>query len=178
MHLGSYARCTCAIRTVTSSESASRANDAVESRLRVTQLRRTLSLFDATMVNVGVMIGSAVFWVAADVAQRLPSAPLDLLVWVVAAGASATGALTIAELGAAMPEAGGLYVYLRRAFGAPVGFAYGWALFAVIQTASIAAVAGVFASYVGHFVTLSTLANHLVAVAAVEELTTINILRV
>jgi len=144
----------------------------------VTQLRRTLSLFDATMVNVGVMIGSAVFWVAADVAQRLPSATLDLLVWVVAAGASAAGALTIAELGAAMPEAGGLYVYLRRAFGAPVGFAYGWALFAVIQTASIAAVAGIFATYVGHFVALTPVETQLVTVAAIAVLTTINILGV
>ena len=144
----------------------------------MTQLRRTLSLFDATMVNVGVMIGSAVFWVAADIAQRLPSAPLDLLVWVVAAGASLAGALTIAELGAAMPEAGGLYVYLGKAFGKPVGFAYGWTLFVVIQTASIAAVAGIFARYLGHFVTLGPLARDLVAVATVAFLTGINILGV
>jgi basic amino acid/polyamine antiporter, APA family len=144
----------------------------------VTQLRRTLSLFDATMVNVGVMIGSAVFYVAADVAQRVPSVPLGLLVWVVAAGASLAGALTIAELASAMPEAGGLYVYLSKAFGAPVGFAYGWALYVVIQTASIAAVAGVFASYLGHFVTLGPLGTQLVQVATITVLTGINILGV
>src|SRR5262249_4599315 len=116
--------------------------------------------------------------VAPDVAQQLPSASLDLLVWVVAALASAAGALTIAELGAAMPEAGGLYVYLTRAFGAPIGFAYGWALFVVIQTASIAAVGAAFASYVGHFVALGALGTQLVAVAAIAVLTAINILGV
>src|SRR3954464_15574800 len=97
------------------------------------ELRRALGLLDATMVNVGVMIGSAVFLAASDVARGFPApvlqlgtrgggrafpAPvLQLGTWVVAALFSLAGALTIAELGAALPEAGGLYVYLRRAFG-------------------------------------------------------------
>jgi APA family basic amino acid/polyamine antiporter len=113
----------------------------------VAELRRALGLLDATMVNVGVMIGSAVFLAASDVARALPNPALQLGMWVVAALFSLAGALTIAELGAALPEAGGLYVYLRRAFGPFWGFLYGWALFAVIQTAAIAAVAVAFARY-------------------------------
>src|SRR5207237_6432147 len=114
-------------------------------------LRRALGPLDATMINVGVMVGSVVFLTASDVARALPHPLLQLGAWVVAALFSLAGALTIAELGASMPEAGGLYVYLRRAFGPFWGFLYGWSLFAVIQTAAIAAVAVAFASYCGHF---------------------------
>jgi APA family basic amino acid/polyamine antiporter len=137
-----------------------------------------LGLFDATMVNVGVMVGSAVFLTATDVARALPQPILQLAVWAVAALFSLAGALTIAELGAALPAAGGLYVYLREAFGVPWGFFYGWALFVVIQTAAIAAVAVAFASYAGHFVTLSPLGAELVAVAGIAALTAVNILGV
>jgi basic amino acid/polyamine antiporter, APA family len=144
----------------------------------VAELRRSLGLLDATMVNVGVMIGSAVFLTASDVARALPHPLAALGVWVVAALFSLAGALTIAELGAALPRAGGLYVYLREALGAPWGFLYGWALFAVIQTASIAAVAVAFAEYAGHFVPLSPRAIQLVAVAAIAALTLVNVLGV
>ncbi|HWE26052.1 MAG TPA: amino acid permease [Myxococcales bacterium] len=139
-------------------------------------LRRALGALDATMVNVGVMIGSAVFLVASDVARSLPDPLLQLGAWVVAALFSLAGALTIAELGAAMPEAGGLYVYLRRAFGPFWGFLYGWSLFAVIQTAAIAAVAVAFASYCGHFVPLSAGGIQLVATTAIVFFTCLNIL--
>ncbi len=104
-------------------------------------LRRSLGLLDATMVNVGVIVGSAVFLTASDVARALPHPLLQLGMWVVAAVFSLAGALTIAELGASFPQAGGLCVYLREAFGPLWGFLYGWALLVVIQTASIAAVA-------------------------------------
>ena len=83
----------------------------------MTGLRRSLSLLDATLVNVGVMIGSAVFLTASDVARALPQPLLQLAVWAVAALLSLAGALTIAELGAAFPKAGGLCVYLREALG-------------------------------------------------------------
>ena len=116
----------------------------------MTELRRSLGLLDATMVNVGVIIGSAVFLTASDVARALPHPLLQLGTWVVAALFSLAGALTIAELGASFPQAGGLCVYLREAFGPLWGFLYGWALLVVIQTASIAAVAVAFASYWGH----------------------------
>jgi APA family basic amino acid/polyamine antiporter len=144
----------------------------------VAELRRALGLLDATMVNVGVMIGSAVFLTASDVARAFPHPALQLGTWVVAGLFSLAGALTIAELGAALPEAGGLYVYLRRAFGPFWGFLYGWALFAVIQTAAIAAVAVGFATYFAHFVPLSPGGAQLVAVGAIAALTLVNVLGV
>src|SRR3954463_14408640 len=142
------------------------------------ELRRALGLLDATMVNVGVMIGSAVFLTANDVARVFPHPLGQLGAWAVAALFSLAGALTIAELSAALPEAGGLSVYLDRAFGPFWGFFYGWALFVVIQTASIAAVAVAFASYSGHFVPLSPRAAEGVAICAIGALTLVNVLGV
>jgi len=142
------------------------------------QLRRALGLLDATMVNVGVMIGSAIFLTAGDVARVFPHPLAQLATWVVAALFSLAGALTIAELSAALPEAGGLSVYLDRAFGPFWGFFYGWALFVVIQTASIAAVAVGFASYFGHFVPLSPHAAEGLAICAIAALTLVNVLGV
>jgi basic amino acid/polyamine antiporter, APA family len=144
----------------------------------VPELRRSIGLFDATMVNVGVMVGSAVFLTAGDVARALPHPLLQLGVWVVAAVFSLAGALTIAELGAAFPQAGGLTVYLREAFGAPWGFLYGWALFVVIQTAAIAAVGVAFATYCRHFFDLSPLGVQLLAAAIVAVLSALNALGV
>src|SRR3954470_4671444 len=141
-------------------------------------LRRALGLLDATMVNVGVMIGSAVFLTASDVARVFPHPLAQLGAWAVAALFSLAGALTIAELSAALPEAGGLSVYLDRAFGPFWGFFYGWALFVVIQTASIAAVAVAFASYFGHFVSLSPHAAEGLAICAIGALTLVNVLGV
>src|SRR5207237_8366837 len=108
--------------------------------VRCSGLRCSLGLSGATMVNVGVMVGSAVFLTASDVARALPQPVLQLAVWAVAALLSLAGALTIAELGAALPKAGGLYVYLREAFGPFWGFVYGWALLVVILTSASAAV--------------------------------------
>jgi APA family basic amino acid/polyamine antiporter len=142
------------------------------------RLRRTLGLLDTVMVNVGVMVGSAIFLTASDVARAVAHPALQLGAWVVAAIFSLFGALTIAELGASLPHAGGLYVYLREAFGAPWGFFYGWALFVVIQTAAIAAVGVAFATYCGHFVALSALAAQLVAVVIIALLTALNVLGV
>jgi APA family basic amino acid/polyamine antiporter len=141
-------------------------------------MRRSLGLLDTTLVNVGVMVGSAVFLTASDVARALPNPLLQLAVWVVAALFSLAGALTIAELGAAFPQAGGLCVYLREAFGPAWGFFYGWALLVVIQTAAIAAVAVAFASYCAHFLPLSPLGTQLLAVAAIAVLTAVNVLGV
>jgi APA family basic amino acid/polyamine antiporter len=144
----------------------------------LTELRRSLGLLDATVVNVGVIVGSAVFLTASDVARALPHPLLQLGIWVMAALFSLAGALTIAELGASFPQAGGLCVYLREAFGPLWGFLYGWALLVVIQTASIAAVAVAFASYWGPFLPLSPRGAELVAVAAIAALTGVNVLGV
>lgn len=109
--------------------------------------RRDLGLFDATMIVAGSMIGSGVFIVSADIARSVGSPALLLLVWVITGALTLIAALAYGELAGLLPEAGGQYVYLREAFGKLAGFLYGWTLFTVIQTGTIAAVAMAFAKY-------------------------------
>lgn len=138
------------------------------------ELRRDLTLFDATMINVGSMIGSGIFLVPAAVALYLQSTSLVILVWVVGGVVSLFGALAIAELGALMPRAGGQYVYLRQAYGPLWGFLYGWSAFAVIMGASIAALAVAFATYLGYFFPMDPSQIKAVAIACIMLLTMIN----
>jgi basic amino acid/polyamine antiporter, APA family len=113
------------------------------------KLVRGLGLLDATMIVVGSMIGSGIFIVSAE-SSRLVGAPGWLLVaWALAGVLTITGALCCAELAAMWPRAGGQYVFLREAFGPSIGFLFGWALFLVIQTGTIAAVAVAFANFSG-----------------------------
>ncbi len=109
--------------------------------------RRDLGLFDATMIVAGSMIGSGVFIVSADIARSVGSPALLLLVWVITGALTLIAALSYGELAGLLPHAGGQYVYLREAFGRMSGFLYGWTLFTVIQTGTIAAVAMAFAKY-------------------------------
>lgn len=109
--------------------------------------RRDLGLFDATMIVAGSMIGSGVFIVSAGIAQSVGSPALLLLVWVITGALTLIAALSYGELAGLLPQAGGQYVYLREAFGRMSGFLYGWTLFTVIQTGTIAAVAMAFAKY-------------------------------
>ena len=139
-----------------------------------TDLKRELGLFDATMINVGTMIASAIFIVPAAVAAAVPGTAMMTLVWVIGGIVSLLGALSIAELAAAYPEAGGQYAYLREAYGPMPAFLYGWANFAVINTASIAAIAVGFARYVGFFVPLSEPAIRGVAILSIAALTVLN----
>jgi APA family basic amino acid/polyamine antiporter len=118
-------------------------------------LRRELRLFDALMINVGTILASAIFVVPAYIIADVETPFLSTLVWVVAGILSWFGAVTLAELGALYPEAGGEYVYLEKAYHPLLGFLYGWTLFSVIQTASIAAVAVVFMTYLGYFFPMS-----------------------
>jgi amino acid transporter len=142
----------------------------------VTELRRELTLLDATMINVGTMIASAIFIVPAAVAASLPNPSLMLLVWVAGGAVSLLGALCVAELGAAFPEAGGLFVYLTRAFGPVWGFLYAWTAALIINPASVAAIAVGFATYVGFFTPLGTAGIKVVAVASIVALTAVNCL--
>ncbi len=121
-----------------------------------------LGLFDATTLVMGSMIGSGVFIVAADIARQVNSPGLLMLVWLVTAILTLIAALSYGELAAAMPHAGGQYVYLREAFGPLAGFLYGWTLFTVIQTGTIAAVAVAFAKFLGVFVPAVSAQNWLV----------------
>src|SRR3954451_3761572 len=117
-----------------------------------TGLVKGLGLLDATTLVMGSMIGSGIFIVAADIAKQTQSPGLLIVTWVVAASLTLIAALSYGELAAAMPQAGGQYVYLREAFGPLSGFLFGWTLFLVIQTGTIAAVAVAFAKFAGVFV--------------------------
>ncbi len=114
-----------------------------------TEFTRGLGLYDSTMVVVGSMIGSGIFIVSADMARSVGSAGWLLAAWVLTGVLTIVGALSYGELAAMMPRAGGQYVYLREAFSPLWGFLYGWTLFLVIQTGTIAAVAVGFARYLG-----------------------------
>ncbi len=111
--------------------------------------QQRLGLFDATMLVAGTMIGSGIFIVSAEIARDVGSTGWLLAVWVVTGVMTIMGALSYAELASMMPHAGGQYVYLREAFSPLWGFLYGWTVFLVIQTGSIAAVAVAFAKYLG-----------------------------
>lgn len=114
-----------------------------------TEFTRGLGLYDSTMVVIGSMIGSGIFIVSADISRQVGSAGWLLLVWVITGLLTVTGALSYGELASMMPRAGGQYVYLREAFSPLWGFLYGWTLFTVIQTGTIAAVAVAFARFLG-----------------------------
>ena len=115
------------------------------------RLVQSLGLFSATALVVGSMIGSGVFIVDADIARGTNSPALLLGAWVLTAVLTMTAALSYGELAAMMPKAGGQYVYLRESLGPLWGFLYGWTLFLVIQTGTIAAVAVAFGKFLGVF---------------------------
>jgi APA family basic amino acid/polyamine antiporter len=110
---------------------------------------RAIGLFDGTMIVVGSMIGSGIFIVAADISRQTGSPGGLLLTWILTGLLTIAAALTYGELAALYPHAGGQYVYLREAYSPLWGFLYGWTLFLVIQTGTIAAVAVGFARYLG-----------------------------
>jgi APA family basic amino acid/polyamine antiporter len=110
---------------------------------------RGLGLFDSTMIVAGAMIGSGIFIVSAEISRQVGSPGWLLVVWLITGLLTLIGAVSYGELAAMMPKAGGQYVYLREAFSPMWGFLYGWTLFLVIQTGTIAAVAVGFARYLG-----------------------------
>jgi basic amino acid/polyamine antiporter, APA family len=122
------------------------AEEAVE---RAAEFQQRIGLFDATMLVAGAMIGSGIFIVSADIVRDVGTSGWLLTVWAIAGLITVIGALSYAELAAMMPQAGGQYVYLREAYGPLWGFLYGWTLFLVIQTGTIAAVAVAFAKFLG-----------------------------
>lgn len=111
--------------------------------------QKKLNLLDATMLIMGSMIGSGIFIVSAQIAREVDSGFYLLLAWLVTAILTLLAALSYGELAAMMPRAGGQYIYLKEAYGPMFGFLYGWTLFSVIQTGTIAAVAVAFAKFTG-----------------------------
>jgi APA family basic amino acid/polyamine antiporter len=115
------------------------------------RLAQTLGLFSATAIVIGSMIGSGIYIVDADIARGVGSPALFLGAWIVTAVLTLIGALSYGELAAMMPKAGGQYIYLREALGPLWGFLFGWTLFLVIQTGTIAAVCVAFGKFLGVF---------------------------
>jgi len=129
-------------------------------------LAQELSLLSATTIVMGSMIGSGIFIVSADIARIVNSPGLLILVWIIATLLTLIAALSYGELAAMMPQAGGQYIYLREAFGPLSGFLYGWTLFLVIQTGTIAAVAVGFAKFTGVFLPAISAQNYLIHAGA------------
>jgi APA family basic amino acid/polyamine antiporter len=113
------------------------------------EFRKSLNLFDSTAIVIGSMIGSGIFIVSADMARTMGSPGWLMMGWLVSGLMTIIAAVSYGELASMMPKAGGIYVYLREAFNPLSGFLYGWTLFLVIQTGSIAAVAMAFGKFLG-----------------------------
>lgn len=116
------------------------------------EFKPSLSLFDATMIVAGSMIGSGIFIVSADIVRHVGSAGWLIVVWLITGFMTLSAALSYGELSGMFPKAGGQYVYLKEAYNPLVGFLYGWSFFSVIQTGTIAAVGVAFAKFAGYFV--------------------------
>ncbi|MEP6749043.1 MAG: amino acid permease [Bacteroidota bacterium] len=116
-----------------------------------TSFKPSLGLLDATMVVAGSMIGSGIFIVSADITRNVGSAGWLIFVWLITGFMTLTAAVSYGELSAMYPKAGGQYVYLKEAFNPLAGFLYGWSFFAIIQTATIAAVGVAFSKFAGYF---------------------------
>jgi APA family basic amino acid/polyamine antiporter len=149
--------------------------------------RKSLNLLDSSAIVIGSMIGSGIFIVSADMSRTLGSPGWLLVAWLITGFMTVMGALSFGELACMMPKAGGTYVYLREAYSPLLGFLYGWTLFLVIQTGTIAAVAMAFGKFSGVIIPWINENNvlfragpvkftsvHLVAVGSVALLTWIN----
>jgi len=128
-----------------------------------TGFKAGLGLFDSVMIVVGIMIGSGIFIVSAEMSRQIGSAGWLLVAWAITGVLTISGALTYGELAAMMPKAGGMYVYLREAFSPLWGFLYGWTLWTVIQSGTIAAVAIAFARFTGVLIPSISESHYLVA---------------
>jgi APA family basic amino acid/polyamine antiporter len=162
--------------------------DLPEANPESRHFKRDLNLFDASMLVIGSMIGSGIFIVSADIARTVGSPGLLLLVWLITGVVTVIGALSYGELAGMMPRAGGLYIYLREAYSPLIAFLFGWTLFLVIQTGTVAAVAVAFAKFWGVLVPglqennvlfrvlgLKVSSAQLLAIAVVGVLTWINL---
>ncbi|MBK6447138.1 MAG: amino acid permease [Bacteroidetes bacterium] len=132
----------------------------------MTTEKKSLSLFDSTAIIIGSMIGSGIFIVSAEIARQVETPGMLLLAWAVTAVITIFGALSYGELAAAMPKAGGQYIYLKEAYGPMYGFLYGWTLFSVIQTGTIAAVGVAFAKFTGVFLPVISGDNYILHISS------------
>jgi basic amino acid/polyamine antiporter, APA family len=143
--------------------------------LRAERLPRRLGLISATAVLVGTTIGSGIFRVPASVAGEVGTVGAIALLWIVGALVAVFGALTIAELAALYPRSGGIYVFLREAYGPVPAFLFGWTELLVIRPSALGALAILFAEYTGHFLPLGTTGERVLAGGAIALLAATNV---
>jgi basic amino acid/polyamine antiporter, APA family len=142
------------------------------------ELKRDLGLVDCALLVIGSVIGSGIFLTPGNIARTVQSVESVFLVWVAGGVLSLFGALAYAELGAMFPRAGGIYVFLREAYGPLTAFLYGWCTFFVMQSGSVATLAAGFAIYLGYLFPMSPGIAKLCAIAMIGFLTVINCLGV
>jgi APA family basic amino acid/polyamine antiporter len=140
----------------------------------MTELRRSIGLFRATAMVVGIIIGSSIFVQPSIVTAQVPSVGGVLVVWATAGALTLIGSLVIAELASAWPRTGGVYVFLKEAFSPAVGFLWGWAMFWTMHSGIVAVIAMVFARYVGTFIPMGNAGIRVVAIAAIALLSAVN----
>jgi basic amino acid/polyamine antiporter, APA family len=137
-------------------------------------LAREISFRDGIALVIGNVIGSGIFLVAGPIAGQLRPFSSVILVWALGGLLSLFGALSLGELAALFPRAGGLYIYLLEAYNRPLAFLYGWALFSIIQSGTIATLGSAFSLYLASLVPLSQLAQHFVSIACILLLSAVN----
>lgn len=141
----------------------------------MSQLQRRLTLYGLTMIAVGSCIGAGIFATPGEIVAKFPHAGWVLIIWMIGGLVTLTGALTFAELGGMYPKAGGIYVYLKEAYGKLPAFLYGWVTLLVVNTGSLAALGLIFAKYLTFYVPLTEVAQVWVAISTISGLTILNI---
>jgi len=143
----------------------------------MTKLAKELTLYGLIMVAIGSCIGSGIFVTPSQIAELIPSSSLILLVWALGGLVALTGALTFGELGALFPQAGGIYVFLREAYGGWLGFLYGWAYLIIITSGSIAVLSLAFSYYLSYIIPMSETGMMITSITAIVVVTILNVLR-
>ncbi len=143
----------------------------------MTKLAKELTLYGLIMVAIGSCIGSGIFVTPSKIAGLVPSAGLILSVWALGGLVTLTGALTFGELGSLFPKAGGIYVFLKEAYGGWLGFLYGWAYLLVITSGSIAVLSLAFTYYLSFFIPLGETGKIVISIMVIISVTALNIFR-
>ncbi len=141
------------------------------------KLAKELTLYGLIMVAIGSCIGSGIFVTPSQIAGLLPSSGLILLVWALGGLIALTGALTFGELGSLFPQAGGIYVFLKEAYGGWLGFLYGWAYLVIITSGSIAVLSLAFSHYLSFFIPMDNTWKTISSIVTISLLTTLNVFR-
>jgi basic amino acid/polyamine antiporter, APA family len=143
----------------------------------MTKLAKELTLYGLIMVAIGSSIGSGIFVTPSQIAALIPSAGLILAVWTLGGLVSLTGALTFGELGSLFPKAGGIYIFLKEAYGGWLGFLYGWAYLLIITSGSIAVLSLAFTYYLSFFIPMGQSGKIITSIIVIITVTTLNVFR-